>query len=390
MDKQKRWKAFQPTNFLLECNKLSKIYHYNFVVAGISVKLSDVIEELVEERGLDRSVVSGIVCEGMRIAYEKKYPELPIKVNYDRKTDELSIVLPKTVVATVSDEDREISLRKARAVNPMVQVGDSLDLPFDKPIGRIEIIKAKQIIGQKIRGIEALAVFQEFKPKEGTIVHGVIHKCERNGATVKVGDTLAFLPKSLMIPEDKCVVGYTIRALLKEVLPEPRNENQLILDRSSSDFLQRLFELEIPEVFERLVEVKKVARAAGYKSKVLVISHDKNIDPVGTCVGVGGARIKPILRELGTEKIDVIPFSRSTEELVKFALKPAEVNRVELIDSNTANVWLDDDQRSIAIGKMGQNITLASQLAGVSINLVKSESSAENVLADSADVQVDE
>ena len=354
------------------------------------MKLSDVIEELVEERGLDRSVVSGIVCEGMRIAYEKKYPELPIKVNYDRKTDELSIVLPKTVVATVSDEDREISLRKARAINPMVQMGDSLDLPFDKPIGRIEIIKAKQIIGQKIRGIEALAVYQEFKPKEGSIVHGVIHKCERNGATVKVGDTLAFLPKSLMIPEDKCVVGYTIRALLKEVLPEPRNENQLILDRSSADFLQRLFELEIPEVFERLVEVKKVARAAGYKSKVLVVSHDKNIDPVGTCVGVGGARIKPILRELGTEKIDVIPFSRSTEELVKHALKPAEVNRVELVDSQTANVWLDDDQRSIAIGKMGQNITLASQLAGVLINLVKSESSAENVLADSADVQVDE
>jgi N utilization substance protein A len=154
-------------------------------------------------------------------------------------------------------------------------------------------------------------VYEEFKEREGAIVHGTVHKCERGGAVVKIGEALAFLPKSLMIPGEKCSAGYTIRALLKEVLPEPRNDNQLILDRSSDLFLQRLFELEFPEVFEKLVEIKKIVRIPGYKSKVAVISHDKNIDPVGTCIGIGGARIKPVLKELSGEKIDVIVWSES-------------------------------------------------------------------------------
>jgi transcription termination/antitermination protein NusA len=337
------------------------------------VKLSHVIDELVEERGLDRAVISGIVCEGLKAAYEKKYPGLPISVSYDKKNDELSIAIEKKVVSQVSDEDIEVSIRKAKAIKPDIAVGDVIILPFELPIGRIEILKAKQVIAQKIRSIEASAIYQEFKPREGAVVQGVIHKCERSGATIKLHDAFAFLPKSLMLPEDKCIVGYPIRALLKEVLLEPRHENQLILDRASALFVQRLFELEIPEVYERLVEVKRVVRTPGYKSKVLVSSNDKNIDPVGTCVGVGGARIKPILRELGVEKVDVIADTRSLEELVKSSLKPAEVNRVELIDQTSANVWVDDDQRSVAIGKGGQNIALASQLSGVAIHLVKPE-----------------
>jgi N utilization substance protein A len=145
----------------------------------------------------------------------------------------------------------------------------------------------------------------------------------------------------------------------------------LILDRASEGFLQELFELEIPEIFEKLVEIKKIVRIAGYKSKVIVTSHDSNIDPVGTCVGVGGSRIKPILKELGGEKIDIIGWSESLETLVKNALKPAQVNRVELSDDNrVARVWLDDDQRSLAIGRMGQNIALATRLTGVDIQLM--------------------
>ncbi len=340
------------------------------------MKLSHVIEELVEERGLDRAVLSSIVCEGILAAYKKKYPDEPLEVSYNKKTDELDIVTTKKVVSTVADEATEISLRKARSFKEDAQLGDQVQVVFAEPIGRIEILKAKQIIAQKIRGVEAEAIYREFKPKEGALVLGVVHKCERNGATVKVQDALAFLPKSLMIPGDKCIVGYSIRALLKEVLVEPRNENQLILDRASSDFLAKLFELEIPEVFEKLVEVKRVVRVAGYKSKVLVASHDKNIDPVGTCVGVGGARIKPILRELGgVEKIDVIAVTRSIEDLVKDSLKPAEINRVELVDNKNANVWLDEDQRSLAIGKLGQNVALATQLTGLNIHLMKSEAS---------------
>ena len=166
--------------------------------------------------------------------------------------------------------DHQITLRKARGFNEKLSLVKWYNVPFDGKIGRIEILRAKQVIANSIRRIEASAVYEEFKDKEGTIIHGSIHKCERGGAAVKIGDTLAFLPKSLMIPGEKCIAGYTIRALLKEVLPEPRNDNQLILDRSSELFLQRLFELEIPEVFEKLVEIKKIVRTPGYKSKVAV------------------------------------------------------------------------------------------------------------------------
>jgi len=337
------------------------------------VKLSQVIEELVDEKGLDRSIIGDIICEGLLSAYEKKYPEIPLKVSYNKNSDELDVTAQKKIVQAVDDDLSEISLRKARAIDKDSDIGDSIEVPFEGAIGRIEILKAKQIIAQKIRSIEYAAIFNEFKAKEGTIIHGVIHKCDHHGVTVKVGDALAFLPKSLQIPGDKCIVGYSIRALLKEVLAEPRNENQLILDRSSAEFLKRLFELEVPEIYENLVEIKHVVRAPGYKSKIVVASHDANIDPVGTCVGVGGARIKPILRELGLEKIDIIEATESREELIRKSLKPAEVNRVEVLDDGSAQVWVDEDQRSVAIGKMGKNIALASQLTGLQINLVKSE-----------------
>lgn len=336
------------------------------------MKLSDVIAELTEERGLDKTALATIIAEGILAAYQKKYPDLILDAVYDQKADEIQVKIQKEVVSAVKDEDQQISLRKARFIDSKAKAGDQIWLPFEGAIGRIEILRARQLIASKIRKMEADAVYREFKDKEGAIVYGVIHKCERGGTVVKLRDNLAFLPKSLSIPDDRCVVGFSIRALLKEVLPEPRNENQLILDRASDLFLARLFELEIPEIFERLVEIKKIARIPGYKSKVAVLSHDKNIDPVGTCVGVGGVRIKPILKELGGEKIDVIPWGESLEELVINALKPARVNRVELV-GQTANVWLDEDQRSLAIGKMGQNIALASRITGLEIRLVQTE-----------------
>lgn len=345
------------------------------------MNLSHVIDELVEERGLDRDTLAAVVAEGMLAAYEKKYPNLVFATSYNKQTDSVEVTVQKQVVNTVKDDLAEISLRKARSIKSDVEVGETLTLPFEGMVGRIEILKAKQVIAQKIRGIESAIVYNEFKPKEGTIVHGVIHKCGRSGVVVKIQDTFAFLPKSLTIPGERCVVGYAVRALLKEVLPEPRNENQLILDRVSGDFLRGLFELEIPEVFERLVEIKKIVRSAGYKSKVVVVSNDPNIDPVGTCVGVGGARIKPILRELGSEKIDIMSESLTQEDFVKDALRPADIDRVK-IDNGVARVWLGDDQRSLAIGRMGKNISLASQLVGLNIDLVQDESSSEKSFAD--------
>lgn len=333
------------------------------------MNITEVINQLVEEKDLDAETLTGIVCEGMLTAYQKKYPGLELQVKVDNDTDTLSVLVKKTVVSSVEDDGHQISLRRARSFDTRSEIDTELWLPFDGAIGRVEVLKARQVIASKIKELEAKAVWDAFKDKEGTIVHGSVHKRERGGVLVKVQDVLAFLPNSLSVPGEKCMPGYPIKALLKEVLAEPRGENQLILDRASADFLEEMFELEVPEVFEKLVEIRKIVRIPGYKSKIAVSSHDSNVDPVGTCVGVGGARIKPILRELEGEKIDIIQWDDSIEKLVQDALKPAKVNRVEVLDGKVAKVWLDEDQRSIAIGKMGQNISLASRLTGVNIDI---------------------
>ena len=345
----------------------------NFISVKDIVKLSGVIEELVEERGLDRNKLGEIISDAMHAAYVKKYPDQTFDVQYDQRADDVLVRVQKEVVSSSTDNANQISLRKARSIDNALLVGDDVWVPFDGKIGRIEVLKAKQLIASRIAQIEAMVVYDEFKEKEGSVVYGVIHKCERNGVVVKVGDHLAFLPKSLTIPGSGCIVGYSIRAVLKEVLPEPRNDNQLILDRASAGFVEALFAAEIPEVFEKLVEVKKVVRAPGYKTKVALVSNDPNIDPVGTCVGVGGARIKPILKELGGEKIDIIAWIDDPEVLVRNALKPAKINKVEVESGSVANVWLDKDQRSLAIGRSGKNISLASQLTGFDINLMQSD-----------------
>jgi transcription termination/antitermination protein NusA len=338
------------------------------------VKLADVIDELVEERGLNKESLGAIVCEGMLAAYQRKYPDLVLKTEEDSVTGDLSVLVQKTVVSSVDDEFNQISLKKARNINKNAALDDTMWLPFEGSIGRVEVLRARQVIATRIKQVEAQIVYDQFKDKRGQIIVGTIHKTERNGVSVKFGDVYAFLPYSLSIPGEKFAVGYTVKALLKDVLLEPQGDNQLILDRVSPEFLEALFTLEIPEVFEKLVEIKKIVRSPGYKSKVAVFSHDRNIDPVGTCVGVGGSRIKPILKELGGETIDVFLWSDVLPLFVKNSLKPATIDRVEMgPDNTTARVWLNEDQRPFAIGKGGQNILLASQITGVSIQLVRED-----------------
>lgn len=342
------------------------------------MNITEVISQLVEEKDLSAEVLAEIVCEGMLTAYKKKYPDLELRVEIDRGNGKLLVWVHKRVVASVEDDSRQISLRKARAYESHCEIDQELWLPFDGQIGRVEVLKARQFISAKIKGLEAKAIWDAFKSKEGSIVHGYVHKREQNGVLVKIQDVIAFLPRSLSIPGEKYVPGHPIKSLLKEVLAEPRGENQLILDRSSPDFLAELFELEVPEVFDSLVEIKRVVRIAGYKSKVAVASHDDNVDPVGTCVGVGGARIKPILKEIGGEKIDIVQWSDSVERFVHDALKPAKVNRVEVL-GDRARVWLDEDQRSIAIGRLGQNISLAAKLVGIEIDIAENAGDASIV-----------
>jgi N utilization substance protein A len=332
------------------------------------VNLSDVIEGLVEERGLEREKVINVVCQGVLAAFKKRFPDLNIRASFNYKQGEVEIFVTKEVVASVKNAEQEISARKAKVFDPKVNVGDIIEVPFEHKIGRIEILTAKQVIASKIAELEHAVVYKEFEDKKGTIVSGVVHKRERAGFAVKIGDVMALLPHENMIPQESLKIGHPVRTLLKDVLPVARGDYQLILDRASADFVKRLLETEIPEVFEGIVEIKKIVRSAGYKTKAVVVSNTKEVDPVGTCVGVGGSRIKPILRELGQEKIDLIKWADSQEKLVKDSLKPAEIDKVEIVNSK-AIIWLAQDQRSLAIGKMGQNITLASRLVGLEIQL---------------------
>ena len=333
------------------------------------MNLIDVIEGLVDDRGLDKESVISAISEGVLAAFQKKFPDVELTVSFNQKSGSMEAFVEKDVVSSAKNKDKEISLRKAKVIDSNVKIGDRINVPFEHKIGRIEILTAKQIIASKIRGLEQSAVYDDYKDKQGSIVTGTVYKRERDGFAVKMGDVTALLPNNGVVSGENLRAGLPVRALLKEVLPVARGDYQLILDRSSADFVKKLLEIEIPEVFEGVVEVRRVARTPGYKTKVLVASNNSDIDPVGTCVGVGGSRIKPILRELGQEKIDLIQWTESLELLVKNSLKPAEIDKVEVMDDERAMVWLAQDQRSLAIGRMGQNISLASRLTGLDIQL---------------------
>lgn len=341
--------------------------------------LYKVIAELVDEKGLDQASLQNIICEGILAAYLKKYPDAILRVSINKKTESLQVEAEKTVVSTVENPTLEMSSKKAVTLQKGLSVGDKIWVPFEEPIGRVEILKARQIIATKLKDVEALSIYDVFKDKQGTIVQGVIHKHDPAGTLVVVRDTMAFLPKSLSIPGEKYIAGRPIRALLKTVHQDYRSNGQLILDRASGDYLKQLLNLEIPEIYDNLIEIKAVARRAGYKSKIIVAQNDPNIDPVGTCIGVGGSRIKPILKELNGEKIDIFSWGHSKEELVALALRPAEVNKVEIQDDYRARAWVSEDQRALAIGKMGQNISLACELLGLEIELVSSGEGLEEV-----------
>jgi len=334
------------------------------------VNLSAVIEGLVEERGLDKEQVVEVVCEGVLSAFRKKYPHMELDASYNKKTGDIEVFAQKEVVFSVEDDDTQVSLRRAKVYNSKTKIGGFVSVPLEQSkIGRIEILTAKQVIANKIKDLEQSVVYRDFIDKKKSIVNGIIHKKERAGIAVKIGEVIALLPKENFISQEPLRIGHPIRAFLKDVLPSSKGDFQLILDRVSSDFVKGLIEIEIPEVFEGIVEIKRIVRIAGYKTKAIVISNSKEIDPVGTCIGVGGSRIKPILRELGQEKIDLIEWVDSIESLVKNSLKPAEIDKVELVNDKKAIVWLAEDQRSLAIGKMGQNIMLASRLVEVEIQL---------------------
>ncbi len=338
-------------------------------MAGEIRKLIDLFSK---EKGIPREVIIEALEEGMKAAARKKFgPKAIIDAQYNEETGEIEVYRFRKVVEKVEDPETEISLEEARELDPDVQVGDEVGTVVDiRDMGRIAAQLAKQILTQKVRGAERELIYQEFKDKVGQIVSGFVHRFDRGNIIVQLGRAEAILPVTEQIPNEKYKRGDRIRALIIEVNKSGR-EPQIVLSRTHPDFLRKLFELEVPEIQEGIVKIISVAREPGSRAKMTVTSTDPDVDPVGACVGLKGSRVQAVVQELKGEKIDIVPWSPDPARLVYNALAPAECTRVIVDEDNkTLEVIVPDDQLSLAIGKQGQNVRLASKLLGWRIDVM--------------------
>jgi len=339
------------------------------------------ITQLCNDRGLTKEVVIQAVEHALVSAYKRNFGGgQNISAQIDPTTGKVKIFALKTVVDAVRDRRLEISLQEARAYDPMAQVGSTIKIestPDD--FGRIAAQAAKQVIMQRIREAERDALYQQFAQREGEIVLGTVHSVDRQNITVNLGKVEAQMPQSEQIPTERYRPNQKIRAYIVEVNKTARGP-QIILSRTHRNFLRRLFELEVPEIFQGLVEIKAIAREAGSRSKIAVAALQDGIDPVGACVGQRGIRIQAIVNELNGEKIDVVEWSPDPVKFIANALSPAKVLSVEPYEDENgdkvANVIVEQKQLSLAIGKEGQNARLAARLTGWRID-IKSDAQLE-------------
>lgn len=340
------------------------------------------ITQLCSERSLPKEVVIQAVEQALVSAYKRNFGGgQNISATIEPTSGKVKIFAHKQIVDEVHDRRTEISLPEAKGVDPMAQVGGSIQIeatPDD--FGRIAAQTAKQVILQRIREAERDALYSSYADREGEIVHGTVHNVDAQNITVSLGKIEAILPRSEQIPTERYRHNQKIRAYISEVNKTSRGP-QVILSRTHRNMLRRLFELEVPEIFNGLVEIKAIAREAGSRSKIAVSARQDGIDPVGACVGQRGVRIQAIVNELNGEKIDVVEWSSDPSVFVANALSPAKVVSVRLTeDANgdkAANVVVQNKQLSLAIGKEGQNARLAAKLTGWRIDIKSEEQAAE-------------
>ena len=336
------------------------------------MELLQVADAVAREKSIDRDEV----LEAMELAIQKagrsKYGhEHDIRARIDRKSGEIHLARYLTVVETVENELIELTLAQARKMKPDAKFGDSLvdELP---PIdfGRIAAQTAKQVIVQRVRDAERKRQFNEYKDRIGEIVNGLVKRVEYGNVTVDLGRAEAILRRDELLPREHFKNGDRVRALIFDVREEPRGP-QIFLSRSHPIFMAKLFMQEVPEIYDGIIEIKSVARDPGSRAKIAVLSNDSSIDPVGACVGMRGSRVQAVVGELQGEKIDIIPWSNDAATFVVNALAPAEVAKVVLDEENRRiEVVVPDDQLSLAIGRRGQNVRLASQLTGWDIDIL--------------------
>jgi len=338
------------------------------------------ITQLSAEKKLPKEVVIAAVESALVSAYKKDNfaANQNIAVNVNPTTGKIEVWVEKAVVELPLDGRLEIQLDEARRVKPDVQIGEAVMVEATPHnAGRIAAQTAKQVILQRLHEAEHSAIFEEYADKEGNIVTGLVQRIEPRQVFLDLGRTEAVLPGAEQMHNERYRVGQRLKVCLLEVVQTSRGP-QLVVSRSHPNLLRRLFELEVPEVLNGIVELKSIAREAGYRSKVAVAARQDGIDPVGCCVGLRGIRIQNIVNELGGEKIDVVMWNPSASAFIASALSPAQVLSVELNDEEgVATVVIPDKQLSLAIGKEGQNVRLAAKLTGWRIN-IKSASTAES------------
>ncbi|RKX23216.1 MAG: transcription termination/antitermination protein NusA [Candidatus Zixiibacteriota bacterium] len=336
----------------------------------------DILEALAliaREKNIDLDVVISNVEESLLAAAKKRYPDLEnISFKLSRQTGEITMIAVKKVVEEVTDKMTEILLDEARELDKTAELGDEMEifLEVDEEFGRNAIGTAKQVLIQKVRESERDKIYDEFITRVGQLASGTVQQIDKGNLIINLGKAEAILPIKEQIPREKYRQGDRIRAYILDV-QKMTNGPQIILSRVSNEFLRRLFELEVPEIFERVIEIRSIAREPGERTKLAVYSADERIDPVGACVGIKGVRVQSIVRELNNERIDIIPYSTSPELFVTRALAPAKVIEIDIFEDEEAmTVAVEDEKLSLAIGKAGQNARLASKLTGWKINIM--------------------
>lgn len=335
-----------------------------------------VLENLERERGIKRSVLIEAVQNAVLSASKKTLEQgRDLRIEIDQKTGEMRAIAKLIVVEKVTNKHDEIALAAAQKIKPDVKPGDEIDVEVTpRNFGRIAAQTAKQAMMQRIREEEKRLIYEEFKDRAGEIASGTVRRFERSDVIIDLGKFEATMPSKERVQTEDYNVGDRIRAYVVAVENGPRGP-EIILSRSHPNFVRRLFETEVTEIGDHTVEIKGIAREAGYRTKIAVHSANDKVDPVGACVGMRGSRVKNIVRELNNEKVDIIRWSSDLKELVTEALKPARIKSVEISkgDKNSILIKVDDDQLSLAIGKRGQNARLTSRLCGCDINIEKDE-----------------
>lgn len=345
--------------------------------------LSQLISQISEEKKIPKEKILEAIEQALSLAFRKDFgrKDQNIKVEFDPKTGESKIFDVKKIVVPSQEEDwrldqqKEILLEDAIKIKKNVKEGDEIKIEIIPPhaYGRIAAQTAKQAIIQKLREAEKEVIYASLKEREGQIIIGVVQRIDKKNVFVDLGETLGVLLFSEQSPQEKYLPGKRLKFLLKEV-KKGKKGSEVFLSRKDPLFVERLFEIEVPEIETKAIEIKVISREAGSRTKIAVKTLDEKIDPIGSCVGQKGTRIQTVINELGGEKIDIIMFSENPEEFIKNALSPAKVVDVSLNEKEKkAKVEVKKDQYSLAIGREGQNVRLASKLTGWTIDIKEIE-----------------